>query len=85
MRKFIFGSMAILLSCFAACSDEQITTEASGGPGLGGEIGRPVAEITIAGNLIDMYRELVPANDLEFRRATNVPTLRIDGMMVAGA
>ncbi len=42
MRKFIFGSMAILLSCFAACSDEQITTEASGGPGLGGEIGRPV-------------------------------------------
>jgi PmbA protein len=50
-----------------------------------GEITHPVAEITIAGNLIDMYRSLVPASDLEFRRATNVPTLRIDAMMVAGA
>ncbi|MDX3910437.1 MAG: TldD/PmbA family protein [Sphingobium sp.] len=43
-----------------------------------------VAEITIAGNLIDMFRNLVPANDLVFRYATNVPTIRIDGMMVAG-
>ena len=50
-----------------------------------GEITRPVAEITIAGNLVDMYGALAPANDLEFRRAMNVPTLRIDGMMVAGA
>ncbi len=50
-----------------------------------GEIAAPVAEITIAGNLIDMFRALVPANDLEHRRAVNVPTLRIEGMMVAGA
>jgi len=50
-----------------------------------GRIGPPVAEITIAGNLIDMFRALVPANDLEYRRALNVPTLRVDGMMVAGA
>jgi PmbA protein len=50
-----------------------------------GEIAAPVAEITIAGNLIDMFRALVPANDLEFRRGVNVPTLRIDGMTVAGA
>ena len=50
-----------------------------------GEIGPPVAEITIAGNLLDMFRRLVPANDLEHRRATNVPTLRIEGMTVAGA
>ena len=50
-----------------------------------GEIAAPVAEITIAGNLIDMFRALVPADDLEFRRAVNVPTLRIDGMTVAGA
>jgi PmbA protein len=50
-----------------------------------GEISAPVAEITIAGNLIDMFRALVPANDLEFRRGVNVPTLRIDGMTVAGA
>lgn len=50
-----------------------------------GEIGPAVAEITIAGNLLDMYRNLVAADDLEFRRSINVPTLRIDGMTVAGA
>jgi PmbA protein len=50
-----------------------------------GEIAAPAAEITIAGNLIDMFRALVPADDLELRRAVNVPTLRIDGMTIAGA
>jgi PmbA protein len=49
-----------------------------------GAVVRAVAEITIAGNLRDMFRELVPANDLEFRYATNVPTIRIDGMTIAG-
>jgi PmbA protein len=48
-----------------------------------GEITRPVSEFTIAGNLRDMFRQLTPASDLEFRYAVNVPTLRIDGMMVA--
>jgi PmbA protein len=50
-----------------------------------GAIAAAVDEITIAGNLIDMFRALVPANDLEHRRAINVPTLRIDGMTIAGA
>ncbi len=50
-----------------------------------GEITTPVAEFTIAGNLKDMFRGLSAANDLEFIRTTNVPTLRIDGMMIAGA
>jgi PmbA protein len=50
-----------------------------------GEITGPVAEITIAGNLLDMFRELTPADDLEFRRSVNVPTVRIDGMTIAGA
>ncbi len=49
-----------------------------------GEITRPVAEFTIAGNLKDMFRALVPANDLAFRYGVNVPTIRIDGMTVAG-
>ncbi|MFW2830076.1 TldD/PmbA family protein [Sphingomonas sp. ID0503] len=52
---------------------------------VNGEIGPAVAEITIAGNLKDMFQSLTPANDLRFRRATDVPTLRVDGMMVAGA
>ena len=49
-----------------------------------GEITRPVSEITIASNLKDMFRALVPANDLVFRYGMNVPTIRIDGMTVAG-
>jgi PmbA protein len=49
-----------------------------------GEIAGPVAEFTVAGNLIDMFRALVPANDMEWHRAVNLPTVRIDGMTVAG-
>ena len=50
-----------------------------------GEIAAPVAEITIAGNLLEMFRELRAADDLEQRQSVNVPTLRIEGMTVAGA
>ena len=50
-----------------------------------GEIAAPVAEITIAGNLIEMFRELGAADDLEQRQSVNVPTLRVEGMTVAGA
>ena len=50
-----------------------------------GEIAFPVSEVTIAGNLKDMFRHLTPANDLVFRYGTNAPTLRIEGMTIAGA
>jgi PmbA protein len=50
-----------------------------------GEIAYPVAEVTIAGNLKDMFLHLTPANDLEFRYSTNAPTVRIEGMTIAGA
>lgn len=50
-----------------------------------GRLGPAVAEITIAGNLLDMFARLAAADDLDFRYAANVPTVRIDGMMVAGA
>ena len=49
-----------------------------------GEITYPVSEMTIAGNLKDMFAALIPANDLEFRYGTDAPTVRIDGMTVAG-
>lgn len=48
-----------------------------------GELTRPVDEFTIAGNLKDMYLNLSAANDLVFRYATNVPTIRVDGMTIA--
>jgi PmbA protein len=43
-----------------------------------------VSEVTIAGNLIDMFRAMTPASDLEFRFGTNAPTLRLEGLTVAG-
>ena len=49
-----------------------------------GEIAHPVSEVTIAGNLMDMFRRLVPADDLAFRYGIDSPTARIDGMTVAG-
>lgn len=49
-----------------------------------GELAYPVSEVTIASNLKDMYLNLTPADDLVFRYATNAPTLRVDGMTVAG-
>lgn len=49
-----------------------------------GEITFPVSEITIAGNLSNMFRNLQPANDLEFRTGIDSPTVRIDGMTIAG-
>jgi len=50
-----------------------------------GKIAFPVSEVTIAGNLKEMFLHLTPANDLEFRYGTNAPTLRIEGMTIAGA
>jgi PmbA protein len=50
-----------------------------------GEIAFPVNEITVAGNLIEMFLNLSVADDLKFRSGTNAPTIRIDGMTVAGA
>ena len=49
-----------------------------------GEILWPVNEATIAGNLKDMFANLVAADDLIFRAGTNAPTLRVEGMTVAG-
>ncbi|MEQ9170172.1 MAG: TldD/PmbA family protein [Rhodospirillales bacterium] len=49
-----------------------------------GELTFPVSELTIAGNLKDMFKAVTPADDLEFKYGTNAPTLRIDGMTVAG-
>src|SRR5713101_5306150 len=66
----------------------QVTGDYSrGASGFWIENGRrsyPVIEVTIAGNLIDMFKALSPANDLEFRFGTNAPTVRLEGLTVAG-
>ena len=50
-----------------------------------GEIAYPVNEITIAGNLKDMFLNLTPANDLVFRSSVNAPTIRVEGLTIAGS
>ncbi|HEY2034643.1 MAG TPA: TldD/PmbA family protein [Rhizomicrobium sp.] len=50
-----------------------------------GKIAYPVSGVTIASNLKDMFLNLTPANDLEFRHGTNAPTIRVEGMTIAGA
>jgi len=50
-----------------------------------GKIGFPVNEMTVASNLKDMFLNLSAANDLTFRTGMDAPTLRIEGMTVAGA
>ncbi|MDQ2832633.1 MAG: TldD/PmbA family protein [Acidobacteriota bacterium] len=51
-----------------------------------GELAYPVEEITIAGSLKDMYRNISAiGNDLVFRGASAAPTLRVEGMTIAGA
>ncbi|HEX9464951.1 MAG TPA: TldD/PmbA family protein [Alphaproteobacteria bacterium] len=66
----------------------QVTGDYSrGATGLwieNGELAYPVSEITVAGNLGEMFRNVTAANDLQFRYGTDAPTLRIDGMTVAG-
>lgn len=50
----------------------------------GGVRAYPVSEVTIAGNLREMFRAMIPANDLQFRYASNAPTLAVPGMTIAG-
>ena len=50
----------------------------------GGAPAYPVTEITVAGNLLDIYARLVPGADLEIRGANNSPSLLVDGLAIAG-
>jgi PmbA protein len=49
-----------------------------------GELTYPVSEVTIAGHLNEIFASLTPANDLKFRYRTNAPTVRVEGLTVAG-
>ncbi len=49
-----------------------------------GEAAYPVSEITVAGNLADLWTRIVPGSDLEFRGGFNSPSLLIDGVAIAG-
>ncbi|OHC75306.1 MAG: modulator protein [Rhodospirillales bacterium RIFCSPLOWO2_12_FULL_58_28] len=67
----------------------QVTGDYSRGAGgfwiENGELTFPVSEVTVAGNLNHMFANITAADDLEFRYGVDAPTLRIDGLMTAGA
>jgi PmbA protein len=76
------------VSEFIGTGVNQVTGDYSrGASGFWIENGKrsyPVSEVTVAGSLIDMFARLTPANDLEFRFGINAPTLRVEGLTVAG-
>lgn len=49
-----------------------------------GEVVYPVSEMTLAGNLKDIFATLVPLDDLEFKGAVNAPSLMVEGLTLAG-
>ena len=49
-----------------------------------GKVTYPVSEVTIAGHLLDIFRSIAVANDLEFRYGVNAPTVRIEGLTLGG-
>ncbi len=50
-----------------------------------GEIAYPVSEITVAGNLLDIFQRLTPGADLEFRSGINSPSVLVDALSIGGA
>ena len=70
-------------------SVDMITGDYSRGAGgfwiSSGKVSHPVSEATIAGNLKDMFKAITRANDIDMRKSTAAPSLRIDGMTVAGS
>lgn len=50
-----------------------------------GVLAEAVSEITIAGNLKEMFLHMTPADDLVFRRGSDAPTIRVEGLTLAGA
>ncbi|MFT6073063.1 MAG: PmbA protein [Alphaproteobacteria bacterium] len=49
-----------------------------------GEVTIPISEVTIAGNLKDIFKSMVPADDLVFLSRKNIPTIRVDSLTIAG-
>lgn len=81
------GKGIIVTSMFGPSVNSDTGDWSAGASGFwfeNGVIAYPVNEITVAGNLIDMYRRLVPASDLEIRGTMDTPSLFIDGLSVGG-
>ena len=81
------GTGLIITSMFGPSLNANTGDWSAGVSGLwfeNGEIAWPVSEITVAGNLIDLWARMVPGSDLEFRSSFNSPSLLIDAVAIAG-
>lgn len=81
------GKGVIVTSMFGPSVNSDTGDWSAGASGFwfeNGVIAYPVNEITVAGNLIDMYRRLIPASDLEIKGTLDTPSVLIDGLSVGG-
>ncbi len=81
------GEGLLVTSMFGPSLNANTGDWSAGVSGLwfeGGVAAYPVTEITVAGNLLDIYARLVPGADLEIRGANNSPSLLVDGLAIAG-
>lgn len=81
------GKGVVVTSMFGPSLNSDTGDWSAGASGFwfeNGEIQYPVNEITVAGNLIDIYARMVPASDLEIRGTVDAPGILIDGLSVGG-
>ena len=81
------GKGVIMTSMFGPSVNNDTGDWSAGASGFwfeNGVIAYPVNEITVAGNLIDMYARLVPASDLEIKGTFDTPSLLVEGLSVGG-
>jgi len=81
------GTGLVITSMFGPSLNANTGDWSAGVSGLwfeNGEIAWPVSEITVAGNLVDLWARMVPGSDLEFRGSFNSPSLLIDSVAIAG-
>ena len=81
------GSGLLITSMFGPSLNANTGDWSAGVSGFwfeGGGIAHPVSEITVAGNLKDLWARLVPGSDLEFRGSFNSPSLLFDAVAIAG-
>jgi PmbA protein len=81
------GKGVVITSMFGPSVNSDTGDWSAGASGFwfeNGEIAYPVNEMTVAGNLIDMFRRLVPASDLEIRGTLDAPSLLIEGLSLGG-
>ena len=81
------GKGVIVTSMFGPSVNNDTGDWSAGASGFwfeNGVIAYPVNEITVAGNLIDIYSRLVPASDLEIKGTLDTPSLLVESLSVGG-